>query len=204
MATVALSLTACGDDFLTVEPSSSLPIDGYYNTVAHINEAVTAAYDPMHWYDYFNGWAPLFLITDAQGDDIYVGGGNTSDQAEIHLASQYKSTSIMTFGGAWTTSYSGINRSNLVIKDVEATASLSEQERAKYVDEAKTTRAFYYLVLWKLWGNVPYYDKNLEYPYIADQLSASQIYEKVVADLEAVISDNMLPRLLPRCSMPTS
>jgi len=193
MATVALSLTACGDDFLTVEPSSSLPIDGYYNTVAHINEAVTAAYDPMHWYDYYNGWAPLFLITDAQGDDIYVGGGNTSDQAEIHLASQYKSTSIMTFGGAWTTSYSGINRSNLVIKDVEAMENLSEQERVKYVDEAKTTRAFYYLVLWKLWGNVPYYDKNLEYPYIADQLSASQIYEKVVADLETVISDNVLP-----------
>ena len=24
--------TSCGDDFLSVEPSSSVPIDGYYNS----------------------------------------------------------------------------------------------------------------------------------------------------------------------------
>lgn len=193
MATMALSMTSCGDDFLSVEPASSVPIDGYYVTKGHIDEAVTAAYDPLSWFDYFNGWAPLFLVTDCQGDDIYVGGGSTSDQAEIHLASQYKSTGLMTFGGAWTTAYSGINRSNWVIKDAEEASVLSEAEKKQYIDEAKTLRAFYYLVLWKLWGNVPYYEKNLEMPYIAEQLSASDVYEKQVSILEAVIDDNVLP-----------
>lgn len=193
MATMALSMTSCGDDFLSVEPASSVPIDGYYVTKGHIDEAVTAAYDPLSWYDYFNGWAPLFLVTDVQGDDIYVGGGSTSDQAEIHLASQYKSTGLMTFGGAWTTSYSGINRSNWVIKDAEEASVLSDAEKKQYIDEAKTVRAFYYLVLWKLWGNVPYYEKNLEMPYIAEQLSASDVYAKQIAVLEDVINDNVLP-----------
>lgn len=193
MATMALSMTSCGDDFLSVEPASSVPIDGYYTTKSHIDEAVTAAYDPLSWYDYFAGWAPLFLITDAQGDDIYVGGGSTSDQTEIHLASQYKATGLMNFGGAWTTSYSGINRSNWVIKDAEEASVLSDAEKKQYIDEAKTVRAFYYLVLWKLWGNIPYYEKNLEMPYIAEQLSAKDVYEKQITILEDVIKDDALP-----------
>ena len=36
MAGMALSLSSCGDDFLSVDPASSLPIDGYYNTKAHV------------------------------------------------------------------------------------------------------------------------------------------------------------------------
>ena len=86
MAGMALSLSSCGDDFLSVEPASSLPIDGYYNTKAHVDEALTAAYAPMAWYDQYNGICPLFLVSDAQGDDIYVVVLNTSDQTEIHLA----------------------------------------------------------------------------------------------------------------------
>ena len=100
MAGMALSLSSCGDDFLSVDPASSLPIDGYYNTKAHVDEALTAAYAPMAWYDQYNGICPLFLVSDAQGDDIYVGGGNTNDQTEMHLASQYKSTSLLNFKGA--------------------------------------------------------------------------------------------------------
>ena len=49
MAGMALSLSSCGDDFLSVDPASSLPIDGYYNTKAHVDEALTAAYAPMAW-----------------------------------------------------------------------------------------------------------------------------------------------------------
>ena len=193
MASMALSLSSCGDDFLSVEPASSLPIDGYYNTKSHLDEAVTAAYAPLAWYDYYDGWCPLFLVSDAQGDDIYVGGGSTSDQQEIHLASQYKSTSLMTFKGAWTTSYSGINRSNWLIKDAEEAAGISDAERAAYIAEAKTLKAFYYLQLWKFWGNVPYYEKNLEFPYIAEQLSANEVYNKVIAMLEEVINSKVLP-----------
>lgn len=193
MAGMALSLSSCGDDFLSVDPASSLPIDGYYNTKAHVDEALTAAYAPMAWYDQYNGICPLVLISDAQGDDIYVGGGNTNDQTEMHLASQYKSTSLLNFKGAWTTSYSGINRSNLVIKDVDEATVLSDAEKATYIAEAKTLKAFYYLQLWKFWGNVPYYEKNLESPYIAEQLSASEVYNKVIAMLEEVIKSNALP-----------
>lgn len=42
-AALCLGLTSCGDDFLTQEPASSVPVDGYYNTEAHIMESAVAA-----------------------------------------------------------------------------------------------------------------------------------------------------------------
>lgn len=188
--------TSCGDDFLSVEPSSSVPIDGYYNSESRIMEAVTAAYDPLQWYDYFSGWAPLSLVYDCMSDDVYVGGGSTSDQGELHLISQYLSDPIKTIAGAWTTSYSGINRSNLVIADVEA-SEMGETDKKKLTAEARVLRAWYYSVLWKLWGNVPYYDVNLTFPYIAEQKTAKEVYDLIEADLADVLDSNVLPMKQP-------
>lgn len=192
LATTAL-VTACSDDFLTQQPASQISIDGYYGSNAHIDEALIAAEDPMHWYDYYNGWAPLFLVTDCQGDDIYVGGGSTNDQREIHLASQYRQSATSTFSGAWTTSYSGLNRSNLVIQDAENSKEISDEQRNYYIAAGKTMRSFYYLILWKFWGNIPYYEKNLTQPYVAPQVGHDTVYQNVTKTLQEVISSKVLP-----------
>ena len=54
-------------------------------------------------------------------------------------------------------------------------------------------RAYYYCNLWKFWGNIPFYTENLEFPYLAEQLSADDVYNNVITDLEAVIEQNVLP-----------
>lgn len=184
--------TSCGDDFLSVEPSSSILYDGYYDTQARMMEAATAAYAPMQWYDYFSGWAPLSMISDVMGDDLYVGGSNVTDQSQIHLISQFKSDPRNNIDGAWVTSYSGINRSIHLIDNAK-TCPLSEAEKNLFIAEGRTLRAWYYLTLWKLWGNIPYYEENLTEPYTAPQLSADEIYNKVIVDLEDVINSEVLP-----------
>lgn len=195
--TLMLGTASCGDDFLSVEPSSSLPIDGYYTTESRMMESAVAAYDPMQWYDYFGGWAPLSLVWDAMADDMYVGGGNTSDQSQIHLISQYKSDPRNNIDGAWTTSYSGINRSIRLIDNAKA-SDLSDDKKALFIAEGRAMRAWYYLVLWKTWGNIPFYEENLtSLPYLADQLTVDQVYEKVVADLESVLDSEVLPMKQP-------
>lgn len=192
-----LGTASCGDDFLSVEPSSSLPIDGYYTTESRMMESAVAAYDPMQWYDYFGGWAPLSLVWDAMADDMYVGGGNTSDQSQIHLISQYKSDPRNNIDGAWTTSYSGINRSIRLIDNAKA-SDLSDDKKALFIAEGRAMRAWYYLVLWKTWGNIPFYEENLtSLPYLADQLTVDQVYEKVVVDLESVLDSEVLPMKQP-------
>ena len=192
-----LGTASCGDDFLSVEPSSSLPIDGYYTTESRMMESAVAAYDPMQWYDYFGGWAPLSLVWDAMADDMYVGGGNTSAQSQIHLISQYKSDPRNNIDGAWTTSYSGINRSIRLIDNAKD-SDLSDDKKALFIAEGRAMRAWYYLVLWKTWGNIPFYEENLtSLPYLADQLTVDQVYEKVVVDLESVLDSEVLPMKQP-------
>lgn len=186
-------LTSCGDSFLSEEPSSSVPIDGYYNSYEHLMESAVAAYDPMQWYDYFNGWAPLNLVWDSMGDDIYVGGGSTTDQGQIHLISQYRSDPSNNIAGAWTTSYSGINRSIRLIDNATKSTEITEAQRSLFVAEGRAMRAWYYLVLWKTWGNVPYFEQNLQDPYVTRQYKADEVYAAVTKDLEEVLDGNILP-----------
>ncbi|MBQ8520630.1 MAG: RagB/SusD family nutrient uptake outer membrane protein [Bacteroides sp.] len=196
-ATMAMGLTSCGEDFLTEEPSSSLPLDGYYKTEARMQESMVAAYDPMQWFDYFGGWAPLSFIWDCMSDDVYVGGSNTTDQSQIHLISQYKSDPNNSIGGLWSAAYSGINRSIHLIDNAAACEALSEADKNIYQAEGRVLRDWYYSVLWKTWGNIPFYLENLTFPYIAEQKSAADVYEAVVTDLEGVIDSNVLPMKQP-------
>ncbi|WP_455592317.1 RagB/SusD family nutrient uptake outer membrane protein [Bacteroides sp.] len=191
-----LGMTSCSEDFLTEEPASKLPIDGYYNTNARIMEAAVAAYDPMQWFDYFGGWAPLCLVWDSMSDDMYVGGGGTTDQSQIHLISQFKSDPRNGIDGAWTACYSGINRSIRLIDDA-TTSDLAEADKNLYIAEGRAMRAWYYLVLWKTWGNIPFYTENLTMPYIAKQLPAKEVYDNIVTDLESVLDSEVLPMKQP-------
>ena len=47
--------------------------------------------------------------------------------------------------------------------------------------------------MWKLWGNIPYYEVNLEDPYLCDQSPADEVYASMVASLEAAIDSKALP-----------
>lgn len=192
IALAMFGVTSCGDDFLSVEPSSKLPVDGYYNSQSRIMESVTAAYQPLQWYDYYQGWAPLSFVYDCMSDDVYVGGGNTGDQGQLHLISQYLSDPNNSIGGAWSASYTGINRSNLIMQYVNE-MEMPETDRKKFIAEARVLRAWYYCTLWKLWGNIPYYDTNLEFPYIAEQKSATDIYNLMEADLAEILDSKVLP-----------
>ncbi len=191
-ATATLGLTSCGEDFLTEEPSSSVPLEGYYNTEARIRESMVAAYDPMHWYDY-NSWSPLTFIWDEMSDDLYTGGGSTSDQAQNHLINQYRSDPRNTIDGAWTASYSGINRSLRLAVNAEQCEALEASSRQAYMDEGYLMRDWYYLMLWKTWGNVPFYLENLSFPYLAEQKTADEIYAELIPDLEQILDRHSLP-----------
>ena len=55
--------TGCSDSFLEVDNPTGEPLEDYYTTDAHIQEALIAAYDPIHWADWgldqYNGYAEL-------------------------------------------------------------------------------------------------------------------------------------------------
>lgn len=191
----ALCLTGCSDSFLEVKSPTQLDVDGYFSNDEHIYEALVAAYGPLQWPDWaFNQYNPVCIMSDIMADDIWVGGANKTDNQFWHLMMNYEALPNNCMSGLWEVSYTGIKRSNDVLDYIDkAKGNISEENSKLYGAEARVLRAFYYNWLWKFWGNIPFYTVNLEMPYIAEQKKADDVYAAVIADLEEVIGQNVLP-----------
>ncbi len=191
LATAAVS---CGEDWLAVESHDKIYIDEYYNSEARIYEALIAAYDPLQWFDW-NGsqYSPIPLIFDIMADDIYPGGADMQDNRQYHLMFDYRAEATNVCGSVWTVAYSGVNRANCVFQYMPGVKGISDETREMFLAEAAVLRAYYYNMMWKLWGNIPYYEVNLSAPYLCPQSSADEVYEYMTASLEGVLAGDALP-----------
>ena len=191
------ALTGCSDSFLEVESPTQQPIEEYFTTDAHIQEAVVAAYQPLWWPDWaMNEYNPVNIMSDIMADDLWVGGSDKNDNANWHRMMNFEAAPNAVIAGLWTDAYSGVKRCNDVIyymsnpevKDVT-------EENAKYYEaQVRCLRVYYYSWLWKFWGNVVYFEENFEgAPYLGTQYTADDIYNFMIADLEGAIALNALP-----------
>lgn len=188
-------LTGCADSFLEVDSKNEETIDSYFTTDEHVQEAVVAAYDPLHWPDFSMGqYNPVNLMSDIMADDLWVGGANRTDNQYWHLMMNYEALPTNCMTGLWTVACSGVKRANDVITYIGWAGNNITPEKAVYYEvQARLLRVLYYNWLWKFWGNIPYFDTNLQTPYLAEQLSADQVYNRIITDLEGVIAKDVLP-----------
>lgn len=194
LATSVMLTTACSDSFLEVENPSGEPLEEYYTTDAHIQEALYAAYDPTHWYDWGLGqYNALNIDAEVMGDNFWVGGANKGDMATWHKLFNFEANENETFSSLWTVDYSGIKRCNDVLKYIPWGTDVTPENAKSYEMQARALRVYYYNNLWHYFGNIPFYLTNLEGNYIAPQLPADEVYAELIRELEEVIASNVLP-----------
>ena len=157
-AAVALAMfsAGCSDSFLEVQSPTQQPIEEYFTTDAHIQEAVVAAYDPLHWPDWAMGeYNPLHLMSDIMADDLWIGGSDKNDNANWHRMMNFEAQPNAVIAGLWTDAYSGIKRCNDVIFYMNTfdVSDLSEDNAKYYEAQVRVLRVYYYSWLWKFWGN---------------------------------------------------
>ena len=194
-AVALMALAACTNAFLEVEAPMQEFIEDYFKTDAHIQEAVVAAYDPLHWTDW-NGsqYCPVNIISDIMADQLWVGGQDKSDNTFWHLMMNFEALPNNCLSGMWWVSYSGVKRCNDVLAYVAAARESLTDEAAKYYEEqARVLRVFYYNWLWKFWGNIPYYEENLSGDFLCEQQTADYVYDKMIKDLEGALAIDALP-----------
>ena len=127
------------------------------------------------------------------GDDVWPGGSGISDNQHLHKMFNFESTqnSSDALSGIWDQSFKGVRNANDVLRYIDnSKQSLTDAQYNTFSAEARTLRAFYYMQLWKFYGNIPFYMENLKAPYIAEQKQADEVYETVISDLESAISLN--------------
>jgi hypothetical protein len=133
-------------------------------------------------------------MSDIMADDIWVGGADKSDNQFWHLMMNYEATPTNCMTALWTDAYSGVKRCNDVLTYIGwAGDNLTTADATYYEAQARVLRVLYYSWLWKFWGNIPYYEENLTSPYIAEQLTADEVYNHIIADLEGAIALDVLP-----------
>ena len=192
---MTLANTSCSDSFLEVENPTGENLEEYYTTDAHINEALNAAYDPIHWPDWGLGqYNALNIDAEIMGDNFWVGGANKTDMQNWHMLFNYEANANNTLSSLWTVDYSGIKRCNDLLKYIPwAEANLTEKNKASYEMQGRALRVYFYNNLWHYFGNIPFYLENLSSPYTAPQLKADEVYDKLIVELESVIDSNVLP-----------
>ena len=194
-ASMTLATTSCSDNFLEVENPSGEPLEEYYTTDEHINEALNAAYDPIHWPDWGLGqYNALNIDAEIMGDDFWVGGSDKNDNQQWHMLFNFEANASNTLSSLWTVDYSGIKRCNDLLKYIPwASGNLTAENKASYEMQGRALRVYFYNNLWHYFGNIPFYLENLSTPYTAPQLKADEVYNNLITELEAVIDSKVLP-----------
>jgi hypothetical protein len=127
---------------------------------------------------------------DNLSDNAYTNSGNNWSDIESsnHTPANAR---IVNF---WTQYYTIVNRANLVIDRVGAMpeTAISEASRKRIVAEAMFLRAYAYLDLTTLWGNVPFYTR-----YLAgfDEGAAPANKEVILVEIQDGLKNQVIPHL---------
>ncbi|WP_295127482.1 RagB/SusD family nutrient uptake outer membrane protein [uncultured Chitinophaga sp.] len=186
LATIMLA-GGCSKSFLDQEIPGRAPIDGFYKTDADAMQATSAVYDFLS--EHYNfGWSSITLVKTFPSDESNAGGSGPGDQPGYQALDDFTfdSQNEAVFG-AWRMSYYTIARANLVINNVKPENTL----RKRLIAESKAIRAYNYLELVSLWGDVPIVLKTIglsEFQQTPRKPKA-EVYAQIEKDLNEAIPD---------------
>lgn len=149
-----LPLQACTD--LTENPPSLISAGNFFHTEAEVQAGLAGVYAQLRStapeggiYD-ANEVSTDEIVVPTRGSDWYDGG----QWIDLHNQTWTPTTAGTRafFNGAWNSAYTGVARANLFLAAME---NSNVANRARYVAEARTLRAFYYYILMDQFGGVP-------------------------------------------------
>lgn len=174
------SLTGC-KKFLDTKPSDFISPEAYYNTKEQLNYSLAGVYDIM-------GSQPLYANRYIARMGLEADEGNYSaDKNNLVVGPQVYniSSSDPDVADFWNALYDGINRANVLIKNVNKNPQIADSIRKQVYGEALFLRAYYYFILVQNFGGVPL---RLEPTVDMSKLdmprsSAKEVYEKIITDM---------------------
>ncbi len=201
MASMAWGMASC-NDMLDTKPQGVFTDDQIGD-----NEAIdlmTAAYATLlcHYFGNNESFAgPINnWVFDVRSDDALKGGGEVSMEGYIHqleIGNVQSDNDVANF--KWRNNYYSISRCNTAIRGINNAQSISDVNKASYIAEMKTLRAYYYFDMYRIFQKFPYFDETVLDPSEcrADQYTRNQIIGFVKKDLrdsyEALPENQELP-----------
>lgn len=175
------ALTSC--NFLDKEPYQ-LTLSDYFNTADEANSFLTGIYAELGQSTFY-GADYMYLVG---GDDLAHYGGSGRAPATKGLICNNATTSDAAVTGFWYTLYSGINRANIFLENIDKVSDIDSGLKAQYTAEARFLRAFYYFNLVQCWGDVPFKTESTKDVVGLDvpRTDKQEIYDFIIKEMQEV------------------
>ena len=173
-------------NFLDKEPGK-LVIDNYFNTPEEANSFLTGVYAALGQSTFY-GADYLYLVG---GDDLEHYGGTNRSPNSTGLICNNATSSDAAVTGFWYTLYSGINRANIFLENIDRVSKIDAKLKAQYTAEARFLRAFYYFNLVQCWGDVPFRTSSTSdvVGLDAPRVDKQKIYDFIVSEMDEISNE---------------
>ena len=181
--------SACGDDFLEVQPKGSDLEANYYTNRDEAYKGLVAVYDVVGYMS--GGLVTKVGAVNSASDDHFAGGGNSTDMNVFQVWSNYTlDPSVGPQGDLWAKGFSGVFRSNVILSKLPD-VPMDDSEKARFTAEARFLRAYFYFDLVRLFKNIPLLTSPVSAGemYNVEQASPDDVYAFIEQEIEESIED---------------
>lgn len=145
MISLAVLLSACGNDWLDLQPSTSIPTEGSQTTLTDYEFTLNGVYSTMQSYYYYG--ARMQYYGDVTGDDVQA-SSSSKRCANYYLFGYIAGNAPSTF---WMTCYEIIQSANIVINGIDNMTYDGEDEAGqKAFDAYRSDLKGQALAIWAL------------------------------------------------------
>lgn len=182
-----LAMTSC--DFLDKEPTK-LPPEVYFNNESEAISFLTSVYAPLASQNFY-GNEYMYMVC---GDDLSHYGGGRNPQSNGAIACNNTNSSSPQFSNLWQTLYTGIDRANTFLENIDKVSDISDKARLRYKAEARFMRAYYYFTLIQGWGDVPFKTSSTNNVTGLDipRTDKQEIYDFIIKEMSECADNNEL------------
>ncbi len=185
---LALSLTSCNDNFLSLTPDSELGADDFYQTHEQFEQALAGVYQALRSTVSESGYLMGEMRSDNTHYDYY------APDRGIHIVRRENIDDMLDDSqNQWTNdyfnaSYVGIARANTIIDRIEQ-AQIDETAKKSITGQAMFLRAYFYFNLVRYFGEVPLYLNEVtgEQQAFLPKSSVEQVYQAIIQDAQQAI-----------------
>ncbi len=179
LALLALCFSAC-KDYLDTVPTDSLSPINYYQTEDQLNSARSSIYEPLSSGNMYGTILPFQISNDAD-----VGFSNRTTLLGTYNYTYSSGDAVNR--NFWTNLWSGVNKCNVVLANVDKNAGISQQFRDKLRGEALFLRGYYMFMLVQYYGSMPIKLEptsdinNVDIP----RATLKENYDQILKDMQA-------------------
>lgn len=189
IGSMAFATVSC-DDMLDTKPQGTFTDEQIGDEEAI--DLMTAAYGSLLCHFFGNNESFAGPITnwifDVRSDDALKGGDGVTMEGYIHqleVGNVQSDNDVANF--KWRNNYYSVSRCNTAIRGIQASSNLSDLDKAAYIAEMKTLRAYFYFDMLRIFKQFPYFDETVVNPSEcrADQYTRDEIAGFIKQDLRA-------------------